>query len=104
MDLEQGVASPTQDILSHMLLTRNENGEFLNELKIADKILGLLIGGHDTASAACTFIVKYLAELPHIYDKVYQVERGEPTLRAPQVSRRRLVIANGGGKFVQISW
>jgi cytochrome P450 family 26 subfamily A len=55
-----------------MLLTRNENGEFLNELKIADKILGLLIGGHDTASAACTFIVKYLAELPHIYDKVYQ--------------------------------
>jgi cytochrome P450 family 26 subfamily A len=72
MDLAQGVASPTQDILSHMLLTRNENGEFLNELKIADKILGLLIGGHDTASAACTFIVKYLAELPHIYDKVYQ--------------------------------
>ncbi|CAJ2676381.1 unnamed protein product [Trifolium pratense] len=72
MDLEQGVASPTQDILSHMLLARDENGEFLNELKIADKILGLLIGGHDTASAACTFIVKYLAELPHIYDKVYQ--------------------------------
>lgn len=72
VDLAEGVASPTQDILSHMLLTCNENGEFMTELDIADKILGLLIGGHDTASVTCTFIVKYLAELPHIYDRVYQ--------------------------------
>ncbi|GAU11816.1 hypothetical protein TSUD_75670 [Trifolium subterraneum] len=93
MDLAQGVASPTQDILSHMLLTRNENGEFLNELKIADKILGLLIGGHDTASAACTFIVKYLAELPHIYDKVYQGGReGE---REGERERDKLVKQSG---------
>jgi len=72
IDLAEGVASPTQDILSHMLLTSDENGKSMNELNIADKILGLLIGGHDTASVACTFLVKYLAELPHIYDKVYQ--------------------------------
>ena len=74
VDLTEGNASPTQDILSHMLLTCNEDGQYMNELDIADKILGLLIGGHDTASAACTFIVKYLAELPHIYDRVYQGE------------------------------
>lgn len=74
VDLAEGKASPTQDILSHMLLTCDEKGQFMNELDIADKILGLLIGGHDTASAACTFIVKYLAELPHIYDRVYQGE------------------------------
>lgn len=55
-----------------MLLTCDENGTYMNELDIADKILGLLIGGHDTASASCTFIVKYLAELPHIYDGVYK--------------------------------
>ncbi|KAL9330061.1 hypothetical protein ACSQ67_005064 [Phaseolus vulgaris] len=72
VDLEEGKATARQDILSHMLLTCDENGEFMNELDIADKILGLLIGGHDTASAACTFLVKYLAELPHIYDAVYQ--------------------------------
>lgn len=74
MDLAEGVASPTQDILSHMLLACDENGEHMNELNIADKILGLLIGGHDTASIACTFVVKYLGQLPHIYDKVYQGE------------------------------
>nr|XP_016484208.1 PREDICTED: beta-amyrin 28-oxidase-like [Nicotiana tabacum] len=72
VDLALGKASPTQDILSHMLLTSDENGKFMNELDIADKILGLLIGGHDTASSACTFIVKYLAELPEIYEGVYK--------------------------------
>ncbi|KAJ0029922.1 hypothetical protein Pint_13923 [Pistacia integerrima] len=71
-DLVEGKASPTQDILSHMLLTSDENGEFMNEMDIADKIIGLLVGGHDTASATCTFIVKFLAELPHVYHKVFE--------------------------------
>ncbi|KAF5445643.1 hypothetical protein F2P56_034682, partial [Juglans regia] len=71
VDLAEGKATPTQDILSHMLLTCDENGQYMGELDIADKILGLLIGGHDTASAACTFIVKYLSELPDIYEGVY---------------------------------
>ncbi|KAI3443475.1 hypothetical protein Pfo_000140 [Paulownia fortunei] len=75
IDLAEGKASPTQDILSHMLLTSDENGKFMHELDIADKILGLLIGGHDTASSACTFVVKYLAELPEIYEGVY---KGKP--------------------------
>lgn len=72
VDLGEGKASPNQDILSHMLLTCDENGQYMKELDIADKILGLLIGGHDTASAACTFIVKFLAELPHVYEGVYR--------------------------------
>ncbi|KAG6431598.1 hypothetical protein SASPL_109677 [Salvia splendens] len=72
VDLSDGLASPTQDILSHMLLTSDESGKFMHELDIADKILGLLIGGHDTASSACAFVVKYLAELPEIYEGVYK--------------------------------
>nr|APZ88353.1 cytochrome P450 CYP716A244 [Eleutherococcus senticosus] len=72
IDLGEGKASPTQDILSHMLLTSDENGKFMTEGDIADKILGLLIGGHDTASSACTFVVKFLAELPEIYEGVYK--------------------------------
>ena len=72
-DLANGTASLTQDILSHMLSSCDENGQYMNEHYIADKILGLLIGGHDTASSACTFVVKYLAELPpNIYENVYQ--------------------------------
>ncbi|KAM4102276.1 hypothetical protein ACB094_05G211800 [Castanea mollissima] len=70
IDLAENKASPTQDILSHMLLTSDENGQYMNEMDIADKIIGLLVGGHDTASAAITFVVKYLAEFPDIYNEV----------------------------------
>ncbi|KAK7340617.1 hypothetical protein VNO77_21325 [Canavalia gladiata] len=73
LDLADGKVSPIQDILSHMLITTDENGEYMTEHNIADKILGLLIGGHDTASSVCTSIVKYLAELPqNIYQNVYR--------------------------------
>ncbi|XP_058228076.1 beta-amyrin 28-monooxygenase-like [Rhododendron vialii] len=72
LDLAEGKASPTQDILSHMLSTSDENGKFMHEADIADKILGLLIGGHDTASSSCASIVKFLAELPEVYEGVYR--------------------------------
>ncbi|XP_057436086.1 beta-amyrin 28-monooxygenase-like [Lotus japonicus] len=73
LDLADGKASPTQDILSHMLVSCDENGQYMTEEYIADKILGLLIGGHDTASSTCSLIAMYLAELPHnIYDRVFQ--------------------------------
>lgn len=72
IDLAEGKASPTQDIMSHMLITCDDDGKFMHELDIADKILGLLVGGHDTASSACTLIVKYLAELPEVYHAVYK--------------------------------
>ncbi|KDP42282.1 hypothetical protein JCGZ_01606 [Jatropha curcas] len=71
-DLGENKASQTQDILSHMLTTADDKGQFMSEIEIADKILGLLIGGHDTASAAITFVVKYLAEMPQVYEKVFE--------------------------------
>ncbi|KAL6184997.1 hypothetical protein ACLB2K_041132 [Fragaria x ananassa] len=83
IDLAEGKASPTQDILSHMLLLSGEEGTHMKEMDIADKILGLLIGGHDTASATCTFIIKYLGELPHIYDAVYKEQMEIANSKAP---------------------
>ncbi|KAJ4963289.1 hypothetical protein NE237_023228 [Protea cynaroides] len=74
-DLLEKTATPTQDILSHMLTTLDDSGQFMKEMDIADKILGLLVGGHDTASAAITFIMKYLAELPNIYSDVFKEQR-----------------------------
>ncbi|XP_065880575.1 beta-amyrin 28-monooxygenase-like [Euphorbia lathyris] len=72
MEISEENGTEKKDILCYMLTTEDENGEFMNEMEIADKILGLLIGGHDTASAACTFIVYYLSEFPSIYDQVYR--------------------------------
>ncbi|KAF2305821.1 hypothetical protein GH714_008259 [Hevea brasiliensis] len=66
-----------------MLTTADENGQHMNEMEIADKILGLLIGGHDTASAAITFVVKYLAELPQVYNKVLEEQMEIAKAKAP---------------------
>ncbi|XP_038714737.1 beta-amyrin 28-monooxygenase-like [Tripterygium wilfordii] len=83
IDLADGKALPDQDILSHMMLTCTEDGQYMKELDIADKILGLLVGGYDTASISCTFIVKYLAELPDIYDRVYKEQMEVAKSKAP---------------------
>lgn len=72
IELGAGKALHTYDILSHMLLTSDENGSAMKELDISDKILGLLVGGHDSINSACSSIVKYLAELPNIYEEVYK--------------------------------
>ncbi|KAI7987307.1 Beta-amyrin 28-monooxygenase [Camellia lanceoleosa] len=61
-----------RDLLSHLLVTPDENGKLMNDVEIADKIVGQLIAGYDTASTTITFILKYLAEHPHFYDEVFK--------------------------------
>lgn len=46
--LEQKTASPSQDILSHLLSSPDENGKFMSEILILNNILLLLFAGHDT--------------------------------------------------------
>lgn len=58
--------------MSHMLATSDENGKFMHEFDVAGKIIALLVGGRDTASSTCAFIVKFLAELPEIYERGYK--------------------------------
>ncbi|KAL5747080.1 hypothetical protein ACOSQ2_024377 [Xanthoceras sorbifolium] len=70
IDLEENRASPTQDLLSHMLQETDENGQPMSELYIAEKIIGLVVAGHDGVSSVMTYVVKYLAEFPDVYNKV----------------------------------
>ncbi|GFZ11736.1 cytochrome P450, family 716, subfamily A, polypeptide 1 [Actinidia rufa] len=70
MDHLEKKALPTQDILSHMLLATDENGTFFNEADITSNLVGLLHAGFDPIRAALTFVMKYMAELPHVYNEV----------------------------------
>ncbi|KAE9449329.1 hypothetical protein C3L33_18778, partial [Rhododendron williamsianum] len=83
IDLAEGKASPAQDILSRMLSTSDDNGKFVHEADVADHILGMIVAGHDSSSSVCTSIVKYLAELPEIYQVVYQEQVGIAKSKAP---------------------
>lgn len=59
-----------RDLLSRMLLVTDENGKFLSEMEISNNIIGLLVASYETTSTAVTFVLKHLAELPHIYNEV----------------------------------
>ncbi|CAK9149841.1 unnamed protein product [Ilex paraguariensis] len=62
----------TGDLLSHMLLATDEDGKFMSEMEIADKILGLLLASHDTTSTVITFVIYYLADHPRVYAQVLE--------------------------------
>ncbi|RZC86308.1 hypothetical protein C5167_007494 [Papaver somniferum] len=64
----------------------DDDGNLMDELDVASKILGLFLGTDNTIGAVITFIIKYLAELPGVYIEVHkeitEIERskdlGEP--------------------------
>ncbi|XP_074332461.1 beta-amyrin 6-beta-monooxygenase-like isoform X2 [Apium graveolens] len=64
--------SSSTDFLSRLLLVKNENGQIMSDKEIYNNIVGLLFASYETTSTAITFILSYLAELPHIYDEVYR--------------------------------
>ncbi|KAK1371851.1 Beta-amyrin 28-oxidase [Heracleum sosnowskyi] len=63
-------AASRSDFLSRMLLVPDENKKFDIEKEIANNIIGLLLASFDTTSTAVSFVLKYLAEHPHIYQEV----------------------------------
>ncbi|KAK1411048.1 hypothetical protein QVD17_37592 [Tagetes erecta] len=69
MELQEGNAF-SHDLLSHLLTSSNESGAYLTEKEIANNILLLLFGGHDTSTVSITLLVKSLGEHPEVYDKV----------------------------------
>ncbi|XP_042521271.1 beta-amyrin 28-monooxygenase-like [Macadamia integrifolia] len=76
-------SSPKHDLLWCMLTTTDENGQLMTEKEVLDNILGMLMGGHDTTSCALTFLMKYLAELPHVYDEIFKEQMEILTTKEP---------------------
>ncbi|KAI3920257.1 hypothetical protein MKW92_038848 [Papaver armeniacum] len=71
IDLQEKKASPPpQDVLSQMLLEVDGDGNLTDELDIANMIVTFFLASGDTSSTAITFIIKYLAELPGVYNEV----------------------------------
>ena len=55
-----------------MLLVTDEDGQFMSEMEISNNIIGLLVASYKTTSTSVTFVLKHLAEFPHIYNEVYR--------------------------------
>ncbi|KAH6803587.1 hypothetical protein C2S51_031834 [Perilla frutescens var. frutescens] len=79
-----------QDLLSHLLVTPDENGRFMPESVIVNNILMLLFAGHDTSSVAITMLLKNLAQFPDVYDRVLREQK--------EIASRK---EEGGDEFLQ---
>ncbi|XP_051153014.1 beta-amyrin 28-monooxygenase-like [Andrographis paniculata] len=66
LEQEQG----PNDLLSHLLVSPDEEGRYMSESVIVNNILLMLFAGHDTSSSALTMVIKVLAEHPHVYKRV----------------------------------
>ncbi|CAH9103526.1 unnamed protein product [Cuscuta epithymum] len=73
--MRQNGTSTANDLLSHLLLTPGDDGNFMSELHIVNNIIMLLFAGHDTSSVTIALLVKKLGELPHVYEKVLKEQR-----------------------------
>ncbi|KAG8387385.1 hypothetical protein BUALT_Bualt02G0015800 [Buddleja alternifolia] len=81
--LEQKDAIPSQDLLSHLLVSPDENGKFMSESVIVNNILLLLFAAHDTSTSAITMLIKYLGELPQAYEKVLREQNEIASSKEP---------------------
>ncbi|KAH9311003.1 hypothetical protein KI387_026038 [Taxus chinensis] len=75
-ELEQGKASPRQDLMSCLLSMsmnkEDENNSALTEEEIIDNMILVMIAGHDTTAILLTHLVRMLALKPHIYKSILQ--------------------------------
>ncbi|KAJ4723913.1 putative Cytochrome P450 [Melia azedarach] len=61
-----------EDIFSFLIQEKYKDGESVSDSDLANKITGLILAAHSTTSATMVSIIKFLAELPKVYEGVLQ--------------------------------
>lgn len=75
-----------QDFLESLLMkhSREADGEDdvnkLTDKQLKDNILTLLVAGHDTTTAALTWLIKFLEENPVVLEQLRVMFIGDPTV------------------------
>ena len=58
------------DILSLLLLTRDEAGRGLSDLELRDELMTLLVAGHETTATALAWALYWIHKLPQVREKL----------------------------------
>lgn len=56
---------PVRDIVSHVI-----QASYGSDVEIAEQLMGTLVAGYSTVASLMTFVMKYVAERPDVYQKV----------------------------------
>lgn len=83
-DLANGTATPSQDLLSHMIVEVDKRNQDSKDSPTTDgdmssDLLGLLIGGYDTINTTVVFIMMTLVDHPDVYQSVLKGKKKTPT-------------------------
>ncbi|XP_065851131.1 beta-amyrin 28-monooxygenase-like [Euphorbia lathyris] len=75
--VENSTNSTCRGMLSRHIMDifSDENGDSVGESETATRILALISASYDNVSTAMTFVLKYLAEMPDVYDAVLREQQ-----------------------------
>lgn len=60
------------DILSLMMLARDEDGQPMTDIELRDELMTLLFGGHETTASSLAWAFYWIHHLPEVRDKLLQ--------------------------------
>ena len=60
------------DILSLMMLARDEDGQPMTDIELRDELMTLLFGGHETTASSLAWALYWIHHLPEVRDKLLQ--------------------------------
>ncbi|OVA13827.1 Cytochrome P450 [Macleaya cordata] len=72
-----------KNLISHLIETRNEDGNLLSDKEIADNVILLMDSGHDTSSSTMMMLMKHLAESPDCYRRVLEEQSEIASKKGP---------------------
>nr|AJD25254.1 cytochrome P450 CYP728D17 [Salvia miltiorrhiza] len=86
LEREEGTPDE-QDLILSLLSMRGDGGPLLSDAEIEDNCAVAMIAGHDTTSTLLTFLIKLIAEHPHVYQALLneqeEIARGKKTASEP---------------------
>lgn len=119
---EEGDAPQRKDILSMLLVARNESGEGLTDAEVRDELTTMMLAGHETTGTALSWALECLLRRPEVVRRIRdeiagvagegEVPRGREQLAKleyldatiKEVVRFRPIMAFGGTRIAKAPW
>ncbi|MCD7470945.1 hypothetical protein HAX54_011188 [Datura stramonium] len=63
---------PKVDVLTQLISEQDEDGKYMTEVEMMDKVFGFIIGSYDTTATTITLTMKYLKQKPHFFTQIME--------------------------------
>ncbi|PHU07515.1 hypothetical protein BC332_24004 [Capsicum chinense] len=63
------------DVLTQLINEQDENGKYMSEIELTDKVFGFIIGSYDTTATTITLSMKHLEEKIEFFTEIIQLRK-----------------------------